>query len=65
MVCPVGAVSKTTWSYAAVRASSASRSVNSLNEATSVVHEPDSCSVMAAISAAGSRSRTGPTIRSR
>jgi hypothetical protein len=65
MVCPVGAVSNTTCSYAAIAASSASRAVNSLKEATSVVHEPDRCSVIEAISAAGSRSRTGPTIRSR
>ena len=45
--------------------SSVSRAVNSLNEATSVVQEPDNCSVMAAISATGSRLRTGPTMRSR
>jgi len=30
-----------------------------------VVHEPDSCSVIAAISASGSSPRTGPTMRSR
>ena len=52
IVCPVGAVSKTMWSYCGRRRRSAA-TVNSLNEATSVVHEPDNCSVIAAISAAG------------
>jgi len=39
--------------------------VNSLNDAISVVHDPDSCSVIDAISEAGSTARTGPMIRSR
>lgn len=39
--------------------------MNSLNEATSVVHDPESCSVIAAISASGRRPRTGPMIFSR
>ena len=65
MVCPVGAVSKTTWSYRPARLSSASRAVNSLNEAISVVHEPDSCSVIMASSLSGSSPRTGAMIRSR
>ena len=65
MVCPVGAVSKTMWSYWPIRFSSASRAVNSLNEAISVVHEPDSCSVIEASSLSGSSPRTGAMIRSR
>ena len=65
MVWPVGAVSKTMWSYWPIRFSSASRAVNSLNEAISVVHEPDSCSVIEASSLSGSSPRTGAMIRSR
>ncbi len=65
MVCPVGAVSNTTWSNSAVELVSASRAVNSLNDATSVVHEPDSCSVIEAISLSGSSPRTGAMMRSR
>jgi len=65
MVWPVGAVSKTTWSYWSVRLSSARRSVNSSNEATSVVQEPDSCSVIDASSSSGRSPRTGAMMRSR
>ncbi len=66
MVCPVGAVSNSTWSNDAISPSvSVSSEVNSSNDATSVVHEPESCSVIEAISASGSNPRTGPTMRSR
>ena len=64
-VWPVGAVSKMMWSYLVRNSGWVSRSVNSLKEAISVVQEPESCSVIEAISAAGSSARTGPTIRSR
>ena len=47
MVWPVGAVSNTMWSYWPTGAGSASSVVNSSNEAISVVHEPESCSVIA------------------
>jgi hypothetical protein len=64
-VCPVGAVSKMTWSYPAMSDGSASRPVNSLKDAISVVHEPESCSVIEAISFSGRSPRTGPMMRSR
>ena len=66
MVCPVGAVSKRTWSKSAVMSSRPESSpVNSLNDAISVVQDPESCSAIATISFSGSSPRTGPMIRSR
>ena len=66
MVCPVGAVSNSTWSNCLIGPSeSVSNSVNSLNEAISVVQDPESCSVIARSSCSGNRPRTGPMMRSR
>ncbi len=65
MVWPVGAVSKRTWSYRDVRSSFVSRPVNSLNEAISVVQDPESDSVTERNSSSGIIPRSGPTIRSR
>ncbi len=64
-VCPVGAVSKMTWSNWAVTASSPSSFENSSNAAISTVHAPESCSSMLATATAGSTPRYGPTTRSR
>jgi hypothetical protein len=64
-VWPVGAVSKTTWSNAAVAASSPSSFENSSNAAISTVQAPESCSSMLATATAGSTPRYGPTMRSR
>lgn len=56
-VCPVGAVSKMTWSKSLVAVGSPSRRENSSNAAISRVHEPENCSSMLAIAAGGSRVR--------
>ncbi len=65
IVWPVGAVSKTMWSYLPATPVSVSREVNSSNAAISVVHAPESCSSMPLTTASGRTPRTGPTIRSR
>ena len=54
-VCPVGAVSKITWSNAAVAVASPRRRENSSKAAISSVQEPENCSSMLATAAAGSR----------
>ena len=64
-VWPVGAVSKTTWSYSVAVSAEASTRVNSSKAAISIVHAPESCSSMRARAAAGSTPRYGPTTRSR
>ena len=64
-MCPVGAVSKTTWSNEAVALASPSKRENSSNAAISSVQEPENCSSMLATAAAGNSDRYGPTIRSR
>ena len=64
-VCPVGAVSKITWSNTEVALASPKSRENSSNAAISSVQEPENCSSMLAIAVAGSCDRYGPTIRSR
>ena len=64
-VCPVGAVSKMTWSNSAVAFVSPSKRENSSKAAISKVQEPENCSSMLLIAAAGNSFRYGPTIRSR
>ena len=59
-VCPVGAVSKMTWSNSAVAPRSPSSFENSSNAAISTVHAPESCSSMLATATAGSTPRYGP-----
>ena len=59
MVWPVGAVSKTIWSYSSRNAMSVRSAVNSSNAAISVVHAPDSCSSIPATTSSGSSPRTG------
>ena len=64
-VCPVGAVSKITWSNAAVATLSPSSFENSSKAAISTVQAPESCSSMLATATAGNTPRYGPTTRSR
>ena len=64
-VCPVGAVSKMTWSKLPPGPVAAISPVNSSKAATSTVHPPDSCSSIRLTASSGSTPRYGPTERSR
>src|ERR1017187_486667 len=64
-VCPVGAVSKRTWSKSVVASGWPSSLENSSKAAISIVQAPESCSSMPRTMASGSLPRYGPTSFSR